>query len=90
MIILYFEKAVRCVVHSAMDGGMSSTSALNYLTIPELKDRLRTRGLKLSGNKSTLVNRLHDDGDLGGEEVAGAAVRATLPAAASVGGGRAC
>lgn len=42
---------------------MSGKSTFASLTIPELKDILRTRGLAVSGNKSELVERLinHDE-----------------------------
>jgi hypothetical protein len=35
------------------------SSNLSSLTVPELKDLLRSKGLKVGGTKAELINRLH-------------------------------
>ena len=39
-----------------------SPSLLKQLTVPQLKQQLRLRGLKVTGNKQDLVNRLLEEG----------------------------
>mmetsp|Transcript_9552 Transcript_9552/g.15328 ORF Transcript_9552/g.15328 Transcript_9552/m.15328 type:complete len:785 (-) Transcript_9552:630-2984(-) len=44
------------------DGDVLTASSLKGLTIPQLKQQLRLRGLKVSGKKQDLVNRLLHEG----------------------------
>ena len=55
------EDAARQKAESKADSSGSSSIDYSEMTVTELKDLLRERGLKVSGKKSELIERLSGD-----------------------------
>lgn len=58
-----YKQDIESYLSSGLIRFATEIEALEYLTIPELKDILRAHGLKLGGKKSVLIQRIKDNLD---------------------------